>query len=85
MIERLIAKKLVIRADSKEDGRAMRLALSPTGRKLVPVLAKEADDNDHAFFKALSSSDRERFLKTITDLLQVHGWSAATHGRDRME
>lgn len=80
MMERLVAKKLVTRMDSKDDGRAMRLTLSPAGRKLVPVLAKEADDNDHAFFKALSNTEREKFLKTVTDLLHAHGWSASTHG-----
>lgn len=84
MTERLIAKKLLVRTESPEDGRAMLLRLSSAGKKLVPVLAQEADKNDHFFFKTLTARQKEQFLQTIQNLLKANGWDSHTHGKDRM-
>lgn len=68
--DRLMAKGLLWREDSAEDGRAHSLALTTVGRTLVPELAKLADGNDADFFGDLSPDDRatlERLLKAVID------------------
>jgi DNA-binding MarR family transcriptional regulator len=84
MIERLVQRGLVNRSEGA-DRRSLGLSLTPTARKLVPQLAKLADQNDEEFFKTLSTKQREVFLGTIKQLLEANGWSIARRGRDRME
>jgi DNA-binding MarR family transcriptional regulator len=84
MIERLVQRKLVDRSEGV-DRRSLGLSLTPAARKLVPRLAKLADQNDEEFFQTLSSKQREEFLGTIKQLLEANGWSIAKRGRDRME
>ena len=84
MIERLVQRVLVNRSEGA-DRRSVGLSLTPAARKLVPQLAKLADQNDEEFFKTLSPKQREVFLGTIKQLLEANGWSIAKRGRDRME
>jgi DNA-binding MarR family transcriptional regulator len=84
MVERLVQKGLVNRAEG-EDRRSVGLTLTGAGKKLVPQLAKLADENDEAFFHTLSTGQREEFLAAIKQLLTANGWDASRHGRDRME
>jgi DNA-binding MarR family transcriptional regulator len=84
MVERLVQKGLVNRAEG-DDRRSVGLALTPTGKKLVPQLAELADKNDAAFFKSLAPRQRTEFLATIKQLLTANGWDAFQRGRDRME
>lgn len=68
LADRLIAKALVARRPSAEDGRAQTLALTAKGAKLVPELAALADENDAAFFGALTATERktlERLMKRM--------------------
>lgn len=68
LADRLIAKALVTRRPSADDGRAKTLALTAKGTKLVPELAALADENDAEFFGALSAADRkalERMMKRM--------------------
>ena len=67
---RLVAKGLLVREASPEDGRAQTLALSPAGRRLVPRLAALADKNEEQFFADLPQRERaqlERILRTIVE------------------
>jgi len=66
LADRLIAKALVLRRASAEDGRAQTLALTPKGARLVPDLAALADRNDTDAFAALSRAER----KTLETLLR---------------
>ncbi len=84
MIERLVRRDLVIRSEG-DDRRSLGLALTPTARKLVPQLAKLADQNDESFFKTLSPKQRNEFLGTIKQLLDANGWKLSERGRDRMD
>ena len=84
MIDRLVQKELVMRQDGI-NRRTLKLMLTPTGRKLVPQLAKLADANDKAFFQSLPVKKRQQFLDTIQALLVANGWDIATHGKNRME
>lgn len=70
LADRLIAKTLIRRDASVEDGRAQTLALTAQGSDLVPVLAALADRNDAEFFAGLSPDERDgldRLLKRLAD------------------
>jgi DNA-binding MarR family transcriptional regulator len=84
MVERLVQKGLLIRAKGR-DRRSVGLTLTPAAIKLVPRLARLADENDEEFFHTLSAKQREEFLRTIKRLLDANGWDATKRGRDRME
>jgi len=84
MVERLVQKGWVNRSEGP-DRRSLGLMLTATGIKLVVQSAKLADENDHAFFQALSARQRKEFLSTIKQLLTANGWNKNTRGRDRME
>ncbi len=66
LADRLIAKSLMIKTASREDGRSHTLRLSRKGEGLVPRLAEMADRNEAECFAHLSEKDRatlERILK----------------------
>lgn len=68
LADRLIAKSLIMREASADDGRAQTLALTDRGSALVPDLAALADRNDAEFFDCLTTGEREtleRLLKTL--------------------
>ena len=69
LADRLLVRKLILRAASSQDGRAQILSLTRQGRALVPQLAALADKNDAEFFSALSSRDqaelRDLLLKIV--------------------
>ena len=74
LADRLIAKSLIVRRSSAEDGRSQTLALTKQGTELVPALAGLADQNDKEFFDHLSASDRkrlERLLKRLAERCQM--------------
>lgn len=59
LADRLIAKSLLVREASADDGRAQTLALTAGGNALVPDLAALADRNDAEFFGCLVPDERE--------------------------
>ncbi|MEO7465586.1 MAG: MarR family transcriptional regulator [Sphingobium limneticum] len=68
LADRLIAKSLIVREASADDGRAQTLALTDRGSALVPDLAALADRNDAEFFDCLTTDEREtleRLLKSL--------------------
>ncbi len=77
LADRLIARGLVTRRASEADGRAQTLALSRAGAMLVPHLSAIADENDTAFFGALSAADRKTLLRLMKALAASHGVTAA--------
>ncbi|MBS0332044.1 MAG: winged helix-turn-helix transcriptional regulator [Proteobacteria bacterium] len=70
LADKLIAKGLVHRQASPEDGRAQTLALTPAGRALTPGLAALADANDAAFFGALPAADRETLERLLRQIVE---------------
>lgn len=66
LADRLLAKGLVTRREASGDRRYQDLELTPAALRLVPALAKLADQNDAEFFGALSGNER----KTLTALLK---------------
>ena len=68
LADRLAAKLLVTRGAGKPDRRYQALALTASGRALVPQLSTLADQNDAEFFGHLAPTDRattERIMRGI--------------------
>lgn len=76
LVDRLSAKRLVVCRADKADGRYQSVALSTSGRKLVPALAALADQNDREFFGHLSEQEREDLFAVLKNIVQSRGISA---------
>ncbi|GLS87541.1 hypothetical protein GCM10010873_25150 [Cypionkella aquatica] len=74
LADRMMAKGLVARIESS--GRGQILALTPTGRAKVPTLAAMADENDAAYFDALSGDDRAALDRILQTLVENRGLTA---------
>ena len=76
LADRLTERHLLRREASASDGRGQTLALTMTGRSLVPRLAALADRNDQEFFGSLTPQDRatlERLLRDIAKGARLSG------------
>ncbi len=73
LIDRLHHKGLVTRTESTGDRRYQEIKLTPNAIKLVPKLAKLADENDESFFSILSKSQQKDLMNTLKKLAEVHG------------
>ncbi len=73
IVDRLLHKSLVTRRESSVDRRFQEIALSAAGKRLVPVLAALADQNDEEFFHPLTRKEREIILSLLKKLVQAHG------------
>ncbi len=72
LIDRLVQKDLVSRAEAAEDRRFQDVRLTSAGRALVPRLAALADQNDHEFFAQLPVGERERLVATLKKLVAAN-------------
>jgi DNA-binding MarR family transcriptional regulator len=73
LIDRLVGKALITRRERSDDRRFQSIALTASGRRLVPHLATMADQNDEEFFHPLSVSERATLIATMKKLVQAHG------------
>jgi DNA-binding MarR family transcriptional regulator len=73
ILGRLETKGLLVRSQGIEDRRSHHLRLTATGRKLVPELARLADENDDLFFGHLSASARAELGRAMKDIVRRHG------------
>ena len=73
LVDRLVAKELATRQESSDDRRFQEIALTTAGRRLVPLLAALADQNDEEFFQPLSAREREALVATLKKLVQANG------------
>jgi len=78
LLERLVLKDLIKREVDPADRRAVKIRLSPAARKLVPVLAKAADENDQYFFDKLTGNDKRHLLATLKTLIARNKLSMST-------
>lgn len=76
LADRLIAKALIERVANTDDLRGQTLALTETGRALVPDLASLADANDAAFFGHIEAAEREALIRLLQDIVKRHGLNA---------
>jgi DNA-binding MarR family transcriptional regulator len=72
LIDRLLAKALVVRSESTIDRRYQDIKLTPSGIKLVPKLASIADENDECFFSSLTEVEKKSLVKLLIKLTELH-------------
>lgn len=72
LIDRLLHKGLVSRAEAGEDRRFQDVKLTAAGRALVPRLAALADRNDEEFFGQISTREREALVSTLRKLVAAN-------------
>jgi DNA-binding MarR family transcriptional regulator len=74
LVERLCQKKLAARSSREGDRRYHTVELTAAGKRLVPVLAQLADENDHEFFGHLSLAHRSLLVNQLQEIVRRHGW-----------
>lgn len=72
LVDRLAAKHLLSVHPVKDDRRCQTLALTVAGRRLVPILASIADNNDRDFFAPLSAQQRSDLHAMMRQLVEHH-------------
>jgi DNA-binding MarR family transcriptional regulator len=77
LVDRLVAKALVGREVGQRDRRFQAIALTESGRALVPELAALADRNDAEFFGDLDDATRTTVLRAMRDIVRRHDLRAA--------
>lgn len=73
IIDRLVAKGQVTRRASRGDRRFVTLKLAKDGEDLIETLIKIADEEDNAWFEALSDDELMLFKKLMGKLLKTQG------------
>ncbi|QDU28379.1 HTH-type transcriptional repressor NicR [Anatilimnocola aggregata] len=74
LMQRLCHKKLVARSTTDGDQRYQTVELTAAGKRLVPVLAKLADENDREFFSHLKADERTSLISLLRDIVRRQGW-----------
>ena len=74
LVERLCGKALIERTASDGDRRYQSVALTAKGKKLVPLLAQLADENDREFFGHMAGNARADLVQLLKDVVHRHGW-----------
>jgi DNA-binding MarR family transcriptional regulator len=72
LMDRLVKKNLVSRAEASGDRRFQDIKLTSAGRTLVPRIARIADLNDEEFFAQLSPEEREGLVATLKKLVTAN-------------
>lgn len=72
LIDRLVEKKLVNRAERTDDRRYQDIALTSAGMRLVPSLATLADNNDREFFSVITAAEHAALIATLKKIAQRH-------------
>ena len=74
LVERLCQKKLAVRCSSDGDRRYQTVELTAAGKRLVPVLAQLADENDREFFGHLKPREKASLVRLLQNIVRRHGW-----------
>lgn len=77
LVDRLEAKKLVVRQQDPTDRRGLTLALTPKGRELVPALQEAAQATRARFVFALSPKEVEQLHVIVEKMLRAGGIDVA--------
>lgn len=72
LVERLSAKRLVACRSEQRDRRYQVVKLTVSGRRLVPVLAALADQNDQEFFGHLDAHERAGLIALLNGIVVRH-------------
>lgn len=76
LVERLLHKGFAVRDAADDDGRRQWIGLTAAGRRLVPKLAKLADENEDRFFSRLPTRERRALGATLQRLAEIHQWKS---------
>lgn len=68
LVDRLVVKRLIECRAGKPDRRFQVVRLTAQGRKLVPVLAALADDNDREFFGDLGEAQQSELVRVLKEV-----------------
>lgn len=68
VIDRLVTKKLVKHTRGK-DRRSGHIELTKEAKQLVPQLIREAEENEHKFFRLLTDSEAKHFKNILKKIL----------------
>lgn len=71
LVERLLQKRLVTRAEADGDRRYQDLKLTETARVLVPKLTSIADENDEEFFSVITNAERRQLTVLLKQIAQL--------------
>lgn len=74
LVERLLQKDLVVRSHSENDRRYQTIDLSPSGKQIVPVLGRLADENDNEFFGHLTPDEKTSLFNLLQEIVRRNGW-----------
>lgn len=74
LIDRLAQKNLCERSSGGDDRRYQSVELTPTGKRLVPTLAKLADENDSEFFGHLTRQQKAEVGAILKEVVRRQGW-----------
>jgi DNA-binding MarR family transcriptional regulator len=74
LVSRLCRKELAERASSDGDRRYQTVKLTAAGKRLVPVLAQLADENDREFFGHLTPEETSWLVGIFEDIVRRQGW-----------
>lgn len=74
LIERLCRKKLIVRTSASDDKRYQIIELTLAGKRLVPILAQLADENDREFFGHLKPTEKTALVNTLQEIVRRHEW-----------
>lgn len=72
LIDRLVGKNLVVRAGLTKDRRFQEIRLTLPGKRLVPQLARIADQNDDRFFGDLPEVQKNDLIDFLKKIVQTH-------------
>lgn len=72
LIERLLTKGFVTRTEFSGDRRFQEIKLTAPAIKLIPKLARIADENDETFFSVLAPAERKSLMNTLRKLAELH-------------
>jgi len=73
LADRLIAKQLIVRTADDADRRVQSIALTPSGRALVPELSALADANDAEFFGHIDAATRASIEDAMKQIVERRG------------
>lgn len=74
LVDRLLQKELVERALFDGDHRFQIVSLTSFGKKLVPILARLADENDQEFFGHIDAKQQLELMTVMKEIVRRHAW-----------
>jgi DNA-binding MarR family transcriptional regulator len=76
LVDRLEKRAFITREFTFEDRRLSSIQLTSSGEKIVPALAKIADENDKCFFGHLSKKEVSQITDFLKDIVNRHGFKS---------